>query len=98
MHFVVAGMWFRPCMCTWADVELEAGQITFGATTTCVEWHGKMTVTEEDGKKKADIPFGIVERFGPGGEWELYFDTLPLIADKAETGALFQRLAAAGKE
>ncbi|MEU2392014.1 hypothetical protein [Streptomyces sp. NPDC007369] len=76
-----------------ADLELKAGQVAFGATTTYVEWHGRVT-----GPKGADIPFGIVERFGPGGEWELYFDTLPLIADKAETGALFQRLAAAGKE
>ncbi|MFF5933233.1 hypothetical protein [Streptomyces sp. NPDC012508] len=31
--------------------------------------------------------------FRPGREWELYFDTLPLVADRAEIGALFQKLA-----
>jgi hypothetical protein len=71
-----------------ADVQLKAGQVAFGGTTTYVEWHGKVTSA-----KGADVPFGIVERFGPRGEWELSFDTLPLIADKAEIGALFQRLA-----
>ncbi|MFD7400669.1 hypothetical protein ACFV60_37250 [Streptomyces virginiae] len=53
-----------------------------------MEWHGTVS-----GPKGNDIPFGIVERFGPGGEWELYFDTLPLVADRAEIGALFQKLA-----
>ncbi|MEU3220425.1 hypothetical protein [Streptomyces sp. NPDC006971] len=38
------------------------------------------------------MPLGIVERFGAGGEWELYFDTLPLIADEDEIEALFKRL------
>ncbi|MEU6868550.1 nuclear transport factor 2 family protein [Streptomyces sp. NPDC046876] len=85
-----------------ADVELKAGQIAFGATTTYVEWHGTVTVTVTDGtgeeaKERKDIPFGIVERFGPGGEWELSFDTLPLIADNNTIGSLYQRLAAAGK-
>lgn len=71
-----------------ADVRLKAGQAAFGRTTTYVEWHGTVS-----GPKGKDIPFGIVERFGPGGEWELYFDTLPLVADPAEINALFQRLA-----
>ncbi|MEU3775133.1 nuclear transport factor 2 family protein [Streptomyces sp. NPDC032472] len=82
-----------------ADVELQAGQIAFGATTTYVEWHGTVTVTVTDanGGQRKDVPFGIVERFGPGGEWELSFDTLPLIADNNTIGSLYQRLAAAGK-
>ncbi|MFF2848514.1 hypothetical protein ACFVT5_19640 [Streptomyces sp. NPDC058001] len=71
-----------------ADVRFKAGQVAFGSTTTYVEWHGTVS-----GPKGKDIPFGIVERFGPGGEWELYFDTLPLVADRAEIGALFQKLA-----
>ncbi|MEU8779188.1 hypothetical protein [Streptomyces sp. NPDC048606] len=71
-----------------AEVRLKAGQVAFGGTTTYVEWHGTVS-----GPKGKDIPFGIVERFGPGGEWELYFDTLPLIADRDEIGALFQKLA-----
>jgi hypothetical protein len=70
-----------------ADVRFKAGQTAFGRTTTYVEWHGTVS-----GPKGRDIPFGIVERFGPGGEWELYFDTLPLVADRAEIGALFERL------
>ncbi|MEW2486951.1 hypothetical protein [Streptomyces sp. NPDC048411] len=70
-----------------ADVQLKAGQVAFGETTTYVEWHGKVT-----SEKGADVPFGIVERFGPGGEWELSFDTLPLIADKDQIGTLLQRL------
>ncbi|MGW5640120.1 hypothetical protein [Streptomyces sp. NPDC003832] len=70
-----------------ADVRLKAGQAAFGRTTTYVEWHGTVS-----GPKGKDIPFGIVERFGPGGEWELYFDTLPLVADRATIGVLFQKL------
>ncbi|MFB7359546.1 hypothetical protein [Streptomyces gardneri] len=49
---------------------------------------GRLTVSGSKGK---DIPFGIVERFGPGGEWELSFDTLPLVADRAEIDALFRK-------
>ncbi|MFJ3633023.1 nuclear transport factor 2 family protein [Streptomyces sp. NPDC090112] len=71
-----------------ADVRFKAGQVAFGGTTTYVEWHGTVS-----GPKGKDIPFGIVERFGSGGEWELYFDTLPLVADQVEIGALFQKLA-----
>ncbi|SEC18293.1 hypothetical protein [Streptomyces sp. TLI_105] len=75
-----------------AELHLKAGQVAVGETTTYVEWHG--TVSVRDGAEtRTDIPFGIVERFGPGGEWELYFDTLPLVADRAEIGALFQELA-----
>ncbi|MEV7795914.1 hypothetical protein AB0O68_28545 [Streptomyces sp. NPDC087512] len=70
-----------------ADLELKAGQVAFGETTAYVEWHGRVT-----SEKGADVPFGIVERFGPGAEWELSFDTLPLIADDAEIAALFQKL------
>ncbi|MFF3217121.1 hypothetical protein ACFYYB_41700 [Streptomyces sp. NPDC002886] len=71
-----------------ADVEFKAGQVAFGRTTTYVEWHGTMT-----GPKGTDIPFGIVERIGPKGEWELYFDTLPVIADADEIRGLFKTLA-----
>ncbi|MER6500004.1 hypothetical protein ABT218_11575 [Streptomyces sp. NPDC001455] len=70
-----------------ADVRLRAGQVAFGRTTTYLEWHG--TVSSVKGE---NVPFGIVERFGAGGEWELYFDTLPLIADEDEIEALFKRL------
>ncbi|WP_405687593.1 hypothetical protein [Streptomyces sp. NBC_00057] len=45
-----------------ADVQLKAGQVAFGERTTYVEWHGKVT-----SDKGADVPFGIVERFGPRG-------------------------------
>lgn len=75
-----------------ADFRLRAGQVAVGATTTYVEWHG--TVTVHDGTAtRTDVPFGIVERFGPGGEWELYFDTLPLVADQDEIRELFRQLA-----
>ncbi|AJF67917.1 hypothetical protein [Streptomyces vietnamensis] len=75
-----------------ADLDLKAGQVAVGETTTYVEWHG--TVSVHDGEKiRTGVPFGIVERFGPGGEWELYFDTLPLVATQAEIGTLFQKLA-----
>ncbi|WP_158821907.1 hypothetical protein [Streptomyces sp. NRRL F-5727] len=57
-----------------------------------MEWHG--TATVHDGTAtRTGVPFGIVERFGPGGEWELYFDTLPLVADQDEIRELFRRLA-----
>ncbi|MEV7618232.1 hypothetical protein [Streptomyces sp. NPDC089799] len=71
-----------------ADVEFKAGQAAFGRTTTYVEWHGTMK-TDPEGP---EIPFGIVERIGPGGEWELYFDTMPVIATQGEIGGLFQAL------
>ncbi|MFE1382124.1 hypothetical protein ACFW6S_24620 [Streptomyces sp. NPDC058740] len=84
---------------TTARPRLEAGQVAFGTTTTYVEWHGTATRTVDDGTgtgtRAVEIPFGIVERFGPGGEWELYFDTLPLVADQKRIGSLFQKLAAA---
>lgn len=70
-----------------ADVKLKSGQAAFGEATTYVEWHG--TVSSDKG---ADVPFGIVERFGPRGEWELCFDTLPLIADQKTINALYTRL------
>ncbi|MCB5165001.1 hypothetical protein LG634_09190 [Streptomyces bambusae] len=71
-----------------ADVRFKAGQVAFGRTTTYVEWHGTATTA-----KGGTVRFGIVERFGPGGEWELYFDTLPLIADQDTIKALFRELA-----
>lgn len=73
-----------------ADLRLRAGQVAVGATTTYVEWHG--TASVRDGAGIRTVPFGIVERFGPGGEWELSFDTLPLVADQGEIGTLFQKL------
>lgn len=81
-----------------ARLRLKAGQVAFGTTTTYVEWHGTATRTVDDGTgsgpRTVEIPFGIVERFGPGGEWELYFDTLPLVAEQKQIGLLFQKLAA----
>ncbi|MFB7172136.1 hypothetical protein ACFCYM_15070 [Streptomyces sp. NPDC056254] len=71
------------------DVEFKAGQAAYGRTTTYVEWHGTMKV----GPEGPQVPFGIVERVGPKGEWELYFDTLPAIASQSEIDALFQALA-----
>ncbi|MFF8599861.1 hypothetical protein ACF065_11260 [Streptomyces sp. NPDC015232] len=81
-----------------ARLRLTSGQVAFGTTTTYLEWHGTATRTVDDGPgtapRSVEIPFGIVERFGPGGEWELYFDTLPLVADQERIGALFRKLAA----
>ncbi|MGW5776768.1 hypothetical protein [Streptomyces sp. NPDC003863] len=74
-----------------ADLHLKAGQVAAGETTTYVEWYGTVDVRDGD-VTRTGIPFGIVERFGPGGEWELYFDTLPLVADQREIGTLFQKL------
>ncbi|MFD7977510.1 hypothetical protein [Streptomyces sp. NPDC059071] len=68
---------------------LKAGQVAVGTTTTYVEWHG--TVSNAHG---TDVPFGIVERFGPDGAWELYFDTLPLVLEQDAVRVLFQKLAA----
>ncbi|MFJ4094850.1 hypothetical protein ACIPYS_24955 [Kitasatospora sp. NPDC089913] len=78
-----------------ADVRFEAGQVAFGRTTTFVEWHGKAVPEWSKDPvtgKGTEVPFGIVERFGPKGEWELSFDTLPLIADRATIGALYKRI------
>ncbi|MGW0117648.1 hypothetical protein [Streptomyces sp. NPDC003327] len=69
------------------DVRLDAGQSAFGTTTTYVEWHGTASGAMGD-----RIPFGIVERLGPDGAWELSFDTLPLVATPAEIRALFGQL------
>ncbi|MFH8473390.1 hypothetical protein [Streptomyces sp. NPDC018000] len=71
-----------------ANVQLKPGQVAFGRTHTFVEWHGTVSSV-----KGANVPFGIVERFGPAGEWELYFDTLPLIANQDQITAMFERLA-----
>ncbi|MEU8525585.1 hypothetical protein AB0C77_08300 [Streptomyces sp. NPDC048629] len=68
--------------------ELKAGQAAFGRTTAYVEWHGTVTTLANE-----KVSFGIVERFGPDGEWELTFDTLPLVADQAAIRTLYQRLA-----
>ncbi|MGW6913921.1 hypothetical protein ACWGB8_08890 [Kitasatospora sp. NPDC054939] len=77
-----------------ADFRFASGQIAFGRTMTYVEWHGTAVVkTVKDGVETVrEVPFGIVERFGPDGEWELFFDTLPLIADQAQISGYFQRL------
>ncbi|MFB7469814.1 hypothetical protein [Kitasatospora sp. NPDC056184] len=79
-----------------ADVRFESGQVAFGRTMAYVEWYG--TAVPEWSKdpvtgKGAEVPFGIVERVGPGGDWELFFDTLPLIMDAGGIGALYGRLA-----
>lgn len=71
-----------------AALRLKAGQVAVGTTSTYVEWHGTVS-----GAHGTGIPFGIVERFGPDGEWELYFDTLPLVADQDTIRTLFQKLA-----
>ncbi|GAA1392468.1 hypothetical protein GCM10009639_24080 [Kitasatospora putterlickiae] len=78
------------------DVRFKPGQVAFGRTMTYVEWHG--TAVPEWTKDPAtgqgtEVPFGIVERIGPGGQWELFFDTLPLIATEPEIGDLYRRLA-----
>ncbi|MEU3578537.1 hypothetical protein AB0H24_19275 [Streptomyces globisporus] len=39
------------------------------------------------------MPFGIVERFGPDGQWELHFDTLPVLTDPATISNLLAQLA-----
>ncbi|MGW4898114.1 hypothetical protein ACWEQL_38585 [Kitasatospora sp. NPDC004240] len=77
-----------------ADFRFASGQIAFGRTMTYVEWHGTAVVkTVKDGVETVrDVPFGIIERFGPDSEWELFFDTLPLIADQSRIGEYFQRL------
>ncbi|MFD0274369.1 hypothetical protein ACFVHB_10740 [Kitasatospora sp. NPDC127111] len=82
----------------YADVTFKPGQAAFGRSTAYLEWYGTATVLKsaEPGSgepKGTSISFGIVERVGPNGTWELYFDSLPMIADKAAIGGLFQRLA-----
>ncbi|MFD3532629.1 hypothetical protein [Streptomyces sp. NPDC058664] len=79
-----------------ADLELKAGQVGFGRTTTYVEWYGTVTRKQSAsaGEKGVAVPFGIVERFGPDGAWELYFDTLPILADQETISGLFARLTA----
>ncbi|MFJ7209410.1 hypothetical protein ACIQWR_38485 [Streptomyces sp. NPDC098789] len=77
-----------------ADLELKAGQVAFGKTTTYVEWFGAVTRKQAASAAESPaVPFGIVERFGPDGEWELYFDTLPVLADRQTIDGLFARLA-----
>jgi hypothetical protein len=79
-----------------ADLELKAGQVAFGRTTTYVEWYSTVTRKQspDAGEKGVAVPFGIVERFGPDGAWELYFDTLPVLADQETINGLFARLTA----
>ncbi|MEU3913501.1 hypothetical protein [Streptomyces sp. NPDC029721] len=78
-----------------ADLELKAGQVAFGKTTTYVEWYGTVSRKRAtpNGENGPAVPFGIVERFGPDGEWELYFDTLPVLADQDTINGLLTRLA-----
>ncbi|MFJ7159840.1 hypothetical protein ACIQUQ_33490 [Streptomyces sp. NPDC101118] len=81
-----------------ADLRFKAGQAAFGRTTAYVEWHGtaRIPVPRDDQTAEPrfrEVSFGIVERFGPGGAWELYFDTLPLVADQSRIGTLFRQLA-----
>lgn len=78
-----------------ARVTFKPGQAAFGKSTTFLEWHGTATTTQATPAlpEGTEIPFGIVERIGPDGTWELSFDSLPLIASRAEIGALLQRLA-----
>ncbi|QSS91314.1 hypothetical protein [Streptomyces sp. M54] len=99
-----------------ADLNLKAGQVAFGTSTTYVEWHGTVTRKQEAGSRKQEagsrkqeagsrkqdaeggeenpaVPFGIVERFGPDGQWELYFDTLPVLTDQTTINNLLAQLA-----
>lgn len=78
-----------------ADLNLKAGQVAFGTSTTYIEWHGTVTrkhATAGEEQNQA-VPFGIVERFGPDGQWELYFDTLPVLTDPATINNLLAQLA-----
>lgn len=78
-----------------ADLNLKAGQVAFGTSTTYVEWHGTVTRKQDaaGGEENPAVPFGIVERFGPDGQWELYFDTLPVLTDQATINNLLAQLA-----
>ncbi|MFF2353333.1 hypothetical protein ACFVVL_26520 [Kitasatospora sp. NPDC058115] len=79
-----------------ADLRFESGQVAFGRSMTYVEWHGTAVPAwsrDPVTGKGTEVSFGIVERFGPGGTWELFFDTLPLIADEGGIAALYGRLA-----
>ncbi|MFJ6935139.1 hypothetical protein [Streptomyces sp. NPDC101132] len=81
-----------------AGLRFQAGQAAFERTTAYVEWHGtaRIPLAQDDPAAEPrfrEVSFGIVERFGPGGAWELYFDTLPLVADQSRIGTLFQQLA-----
>ncbi len=78
-----------------ADLNLKAGQVAFGTSTTYIEWHGSVTRKHATagGKQNQAVPFGIVERFGPDGQWELYFDTLPVLTDPATINNLLAQLA-----
>ncbi|MFJ9924178.1 hypothetical protein ACIRSF_33340 [Streptomyces rubiginosohelvolus] len=79
-----------------AELELKAGQVGFGRTTTYVEWYGTVTRKQpaSPAGKVVAVPFGIMERFGPDGTWELYFDTLPVLADQESISRLFAQLTA----
>ncbi|MFE2109286.1 hypothetical protein ACFXAF_25970 [Kitasatospora sp. NPDC059463] len=79
-----------------ADLRFESGQVAFGRSMAYVEWHGTAVPAwsrDPVTGKGTEVSFGIVERFGPGGTWELFFDTLPLIADEGGIAALYGRLA-----
>lgn len=58
-------------------------------------WHGPVTRKHATagGEQNQAVPFGIVERFGPDGQWELHFDTLPVLTDPATISNLLAQLA-----
>jgi ketosteroid isomerase-like protein len=71
------------------DVQFQIGQVASGEANTYVEWHGTVST------QGREVTFGVIERLGADGTWELVFDTLPLVADDQRIAELYGALSGA---